>query len=453
MGLIDGFNENDESLDNTMEEVKEPFTYHLPKDTYDSIIRQYDSSTDYSILQYVEGAKWSVNYYNQNLGYNDSGKLLDASNPPVLRPVTKIENLVLYVTSPFSEAKFESMTGEGLFYAGDLRPFIGDNFVVPLLGKKLGIFQITKVELKSYVDTNIYNIDFEIFLFGGIPEANSFLYNLEQSVNRKFIYDSDYLKNKSSVLLTDTETVRKKKAKEGLEYISANWFRDFKDLQTNLIMIKKQSKKCIDINIEKFFLKQITVDNYGMNPVMSNTAYSPFGGTLDRYTIMDLLLNPQMIKMDDIAKKVIAVKGSGSLDYDFRGGDLSFLGYDCILFPYTDESMLLDIALYSCYSALSFKDDNNTFKGTQLPDIVNLSAIGNYMFSDNFYNSDRTSLSNIEELLLDYIENKELDLDILFNMLDSVNKWSLLQRFFYVPFLYLLLNHYYTNAYSFVYNR
>lgn len=450
-GLIDSFNEEDMALPNEIPlPSNEPFKYHMPKDAYDSVVRQYDTTDDYSILQYMEGSKWTVNYYNQNLGAADSGQLLDPASPPVLRPMTKIENFVLYVTSNMAEARYEGMSGEALFYAGDLRPQVGDNFIAPILNKNLGIFQITSVELKSYVSKSIYNINFEIYLIGDIPEANSFIVNLEESVNRVYYYDSGFLKNNGSVLLTEDESGRKRKAGEALEYISGYWFKEFKDLQTSLLMVKKQSKKVIDINIEKFFLKQITVDNYHMNPVMANTTYSPFGGSLDSYTIMDLLLDKDMIKLDSIATKVVGLNGSGAIDVDLRGGDLSFMGFNSIIFPYTDDSMLLDIALYTCYSPVEFTDTTNAYTGVDLPDLVDLFSKNKYLFSDNFYSNIRTDLTSIEILLLDYIDNVEIDTSLLFNLIDTMNKWSLLQKFFYMPFLYLLTNYYHYNAYSFV---
>lgn len=451
-GLVDGFDEEDIPLNNELPVVKneEIFRFHIPKDSYDSTVKQYDTTEDYSVLQYMEGSKWTVNYYNQQLGSSDSGQLLDPANPPVLRPMTKIENFVLYVTSNMAEARYEAMNGEALFYAGDLRPYVGDNFIVPILNKKLGIFQITGVTLKSYVSKSIYNINFEIFIIGDIPESNSFLVNLEQSVNRKFYYDSDFLKGKGGVLLTEEESVRKKKAGDALEYISRNWFREFRDLQSNLLMVKKQPRKYIDTNIEKFFLKQITVDNYHMNPVMANTTYSPFGGSLDKYTIMDLLLSKHMIKLDDVARKVVSLNGSGAIDVDLRGGDLSFMGFDSIIFPYTDDSMLLEINLFTCFSPVDVAEVSNAYTGVDLPDIVDLFTKTKYLFSDNFYDNIRTDLTSIEILLLDYIDEVELDTNLLFNLIDTVNKWSPLQKFFYMPFLYLLVNYYYNNVYSFI---
>ena len=215
-------------------------------------------------------------------------------------------------------------------------------------------------------------------------------------------------------------------------------------------MVKKQPRKYIDTNIEKFFLKQITVDNYHMNPVMANTTYSPFGGSLDKYTIMDLLLSKHMIKLDDVARRVISLNGSGAIDVDLRGGDLSFMGFDSIIFPYTDDSMLLEINLFTCFSPVDVAEVSNAYTGVDLPDIVDLFTKTKYLFSDNFYDNIRTDLTSIEILLLDYIDEVELDTNLLFNLIDTVNKWSLLQKFFYMPFLYLLVNYYYNNVYSFI---
>lgn len=450
-----------EELDNadvpvgTPEQIEDNkvFTYKIPKDTYDSVIKQYDSSKDYSVLQYIEGSKLTVNYYNQNLSYNDSGSLLDEAAPAVLRPTTKIINLTLYVTSNMSEANFESMTGSAVFYAGDLRPFVGDNFIFPLLDKKLGIFQVTSVSLKSYVDTSIFNIDFEIYLIGDTDNANSFITALEAGVNRTFYYNPDFLRNRSSVLFTEEETNRNKKASDALEYIHRAWFKEFKDFRTNLITTKKQKTKSIDVNLERFFLSIINLDNYSINPNLSNTTYSPFGGKLDKLTIMDLLLNKSMIKLGDIAEKAVMLYGLGTIDTDLRGGDLSILGFDNIIFPYTDDSMLLEIALEGCYTTLDFTNEVHSSIENLLPNIYNLSSLGYYIFSENFYLGKKIGISKLEELLLDFIEDKELNLTDLFNIVDNINNWNLLEKFYYYPFVYILVSYYKHYSYSYIYKK
>lgn len=429
------------------------FTYKIPKNTYDSVIKQHDSSSDYSVLQYLEGAKWTVNYYNQNLSYNDAGSLLDEATPGVLRPVTKITNFMLYVTSTISEATYEGMTGSALFYGGDLRPFIGDNFIVPLLNKKLGIFQVTAVNLKSYVDTNIFAIDFEIYLIGDTNEADNFITALEAGVNRTFFYNADFLRNRSSVLFTEEELNRNKKAGEALEYLHNNWTKEFKDFRTNLLTTKKQKTKSIDVNLEKFFLSIVTIDNYASNPLYANTTYSPFGGKLDKQTIMDLLLNKTMISLNDIAQKCVMVFGLGVIDTDLRGGDLSILGFDNIIFPYTDNDMLSEIAIEGCYTSVNFTDEIYTSKDDMLPNIYNLFSLGYYIFSENFYNNNRTNISKLEELLLDFIDDRELNLEDLFLIIDSVNDWKLLEKFYYYPFVYLLTNYYKHYSYSYIYKK
>ena len=429
------------------------FTYKIQKDAYDSVIRQHDTSSDYSVLQYLEGSKWTVNYYNQNLSYNDSGSLLDEASPGVLRPLTKINNFMLYVTTPLSEATYDAMTGSAIFFAGDLRPFVGDNFIVPILNRKLGIFQVTSVQLKSYVDTNIYTIDFEIYLINDTDAVDNFIVSLESGVNREFYYNPDFLRNRSSVLFTEEETNRNKKASEALEYIHNIWLKEFKDYRTNLITTKKQKSKSIDVNLEKFFLSIIKVENYSENPVYANTTYSPFGGRLDKPTIMDLLLNKTMIGLSDIASKAIMLYGLGTIDCDLRGGDLSVLGFDNIIFPYTDDDMLLEIAIEGCYKAVDFTDEIFSNSNNLLPNIYNQFILGNYIFSGNFYSGERNSISVLEELLLDYIEDKELNLNNLFLIVDNINKWKLLEKFYFYPFVYLLLNYYKYYSYSFVYKK
>jgi hypothetical protein len=72
------------------------------------------------------------------------------------------------------------------------------------------------------------------------------------------------------------------------------------------------------------------------------------------------------------------------------------------------------------------------------------------MFSENFYLNKRESISILEELLLDYIEDKDLDTTKLFLLKNSVNSWNFLEQFYYIPMLYLLEKYYVEYAYSFV---
>lgn len=432
-------------------DVVEPFKYHAPKDTYDSIIREYDTSEDYSVLEYMEGSKWTVNYYNQNLGKDDSGKLLDSANPPALRPMTKVENLVLIVDSPMNENLYESMEGTAIFYAGKLRPYVGDNFVVPLLNKRLAIFQITSVKLKTYVNKDIYAVSYQVFLFNNNQATEDFLIILEQSVNRKFYFNSDFIRNRSSVLLTNEENNRYQDAIGQMAYLSRTWIQTFRDFKTNLFLIN-QTCSSMDRNLEKFFLSIIEQDDLDSSPVFANTTYSPFGGRLDRYTIFDLLLDKKHIRLDDICHKAVKLTCAGGMGIDVRIGDLSILGFNCIIFPYKDLKHLGEINLDGCHIALDFEvDDESIFKNTLLPDIVGLSKqAGTYLFNTNFYSADRSDLSTLELLILDYIEDRELDTVKLLELANSVNKFTLLEKFYYLPIIYLLLKYYKYYAYSFV---
>ena len=46
----------------------------------------------------------------------------------------------------------------------------------------------------------------------------------------------------------------------------------------------------------------------------------------------------------------------GVIDYDLRGGDLSGLGFNCMIFVYRDNCMLSEIGnTGSCFSLLEFR--------------------------------------------------------------------------------------------------
>ena len=51
-----------------LDKVDEDFRFHISKDTMDSVIRTFDTEADYSNINFLEGKKWTVDYYNQDLG-------------------------------------------------------------------------------------------------------------------------------------------------------------------------------------------------------------------------------------------------------------------------------------------------------------------------------------------------------------------------------------------------
>ena len=188
MGIAEELDDEEVLPDLELEKTNDDFRFHISKDTMDSVVRTYDTEADYTILNFLEGSKWTVDYYNQDLGKHDSGSLLDSALPSVLSPRTKIKGLTLMVTEAFSENVYEAMTGRALFYAGSTRPFLGDIFIVPILNKKLGIFQITDTKIKTYVNKDMYEIGYEVYLIDDNINANNFLAILEDSVNRTFIF-------------------------------------------------------------------------------------------------------------------------------------------------------------------------------------------------------------------------------------------------------------------------
>jgi hypothetical protein len=126
-------------------------------------------------------------------------------------------------------------------------------------------------------------------------------------------------------------------------YIANKWVKTFRDYRTNLITIKRQSKIYVDFNLEKFFISILDNKSVEDSPIYANTVYSPFGGRFDTDTILNLFLNKKNLKLSDVSKYVMKLCDMGVIDYDLRGGDLSGLGFNCMIFVYRDNCMLSEI--------------------------------------------------------------------------------------------------------------
>ena len=64
-------------------------------------------------------------------------------------------------------------------------------------GASLYTHQVTDTKIKTYVNKNMYEIGYEVYIIDDNLNANNFLAVLEDYVNRTFVFNKDFVRNRS----------------------------------------------------------------------------------------------------------------------------------------------------------------------------------------------------------------------------------------------------------------
>jgi hypothetical protein len=134
--------------------------------TYQGIVVDDKATAVKSLIAYVEGAPWTVNYYSQVVAEHNDLREIDAAEPDIYQQYTKINDLEIRVTTSLSESNdtqtgLMTVTGSGNMY-GSVLPNVNDYFTTDSGDTKKGLFRVSNVERKSFNRDSIFYIDYTL---------------------------------------------------------------------------------------------------------------------------------------------------------------------------------------------------------------------------------------------------------------------------------------------------
>lgn len=399
-----------------------------------------------SLIQYVEGSNWTVDFFHQNLGNDEVLKGYDPNIPDILQQYTLVKNMLLKVTSPLTNSNDPqgalklNAEGSSIYFNKYLSPHKGDVFIAELLDGTSGLFEVTNVEVKTHIKDTVYVIDYKLKYFINSNE-DEILKDIQQKIIEVLYYDKERLEDKSSPVLTAKDYFIKKSLKELYKDLINYYCTKMLDTQTQLFLIPGQDNKVFDPIIQNFMFKITDTENFyllrDVNRVIPD----------DEYFIQDniikalLLKNIKMLDYCNRIYKPVSVKFLGNISVSRT---LKYIGIDYVMFP-IDKDLKSNILNTYIPDSEILKLAGNTINNNQqstdglFPDIT---AIDTYIFTENFYN-DNDNLTLIEYLTLEYLKDNTLDENKIKLLADSCFSLDRVQSFYYIPILILLIRYYF----------
>lgn len=199
-----------------------------------------------SLLAYVEGASWIVNYYSQILGKDDEVSDLQVNQEAAYQQYRLVKLLELKVTGELSQSQDATtrtweVTGEATVYAGVI-PNVGDVFIADIGDGKEGLFTVTASEKKSRLHDAVYTISYK--MRSEMDDLHR--RDLDSKVVVEQVFVRNTLQTNRNATLVTTEFEQLAKIEAGYKHLVMHYFRDFFNIEHQTLLVPDQPEKLYD---------------------------------------------------------------------------------------------------------------------------------------------------------------------------------------------------------------
>lgn len=238
------------------------------------------------LRQYVTGMPWEVDFFTQNGDYNSITQDPDLVQHITSNTYTRINKLVIYVTSPIDMTQPENLECTATINA-DFLVKVGDCFVATLIGGRIGLFVVQESDQEHYNLHQCFVAKFK--LFGFINAQHQLYNNLLAKVTKTYIYNKGYGVDGTTQLLTTEEYALKDDIENAIEDIVDYYFRTFIDPESKFLQLpnSNMSLHYVDQELGKFVRSVYSVMDYPMIVNLQTIDYK-MDKTV-RYTVWDAL--------------------------------------------------------------------------------------------------------------------------------------------------------------------
>jgi hypothetical protein len=418
-----------------------------------------------SLIAYVEGAPWTVDYFSQVVAEHNDLREVDAAEPDIYQQYTKIHNFEIRVTTPLTESNdtttgFMSVTGSGNVY-GSVLPNVNDYFTSDAGDKKMGLFRVTNTERKSFNRDSVFYMDYVMVGYTDSTAIADLVASLGNKVTREFFFRKDRLIDGLQPLLKAEENQKLLNVSDAYVTIVRDYFKQFFSIKHGTLVLPGQEVSIYDTFIVGY-LTQI-VDSQDA-PELKELRELP--NEREYYMSQNQfwkamverdfdLLSYGNTRMGLISKKILtrnsylhgfALSSIQQLVYPVQPDETTFGTYDVL--PKTVDATLLIKETKSRQGSLaSLITDSYVTATASIPVIHPVLIDDYYVLSAAFYNNT-ASKSVLEILTKDYLQGNALDMDMLQKLIDKYRSWSRLEQFYYGPILLTLLKETSISLYS-----
>ena len=411
-----------------------------------------------SLLKFVEGYPWTVNFYGQILNTNNTVENFDPTVPNLTQPYYKVNKMILQVSSPLSSS-YDQGSGLTTIQGTALTPYritpnFGDVFVAQVDNGEDAIFHITSVSRKTHRKDSLYEVSYNLYCY--TSEKPEFLEKLNERVNEDYFFNPDTNFFNRDVLIKPSVHEAMDRLRYFLQESQDYYFSTFAQRRTGSIMIPGIDFTLYDPLLVDFISKIVDYSVLVDTPFYRFTYFNKY---IDQPSLFDALLARSKTVVPTI-NKTFNFLPSALTANKARFGTVFHAGVDYILHP-TNPNRNADIKETSFFATPEYLSTMKTAKNynTDTPLVIkttNNNQVYNkdvlhdlftndyYVVSEHFYPflNDYTGyeeISFIELLIARFLKNEAIAKEDLAVAVEKYTSWSMLHQLYLLPVLWLII--------------
>lgn len=407
----------------------------LTENAYKHSIVTADREPLGALLTHIEGTSWTVDYYSQVLGSDEEPSPPDAAQSGSYQQYLYIHHYELKLQGPLNSVtdvsdQTQSVTGSAIMYPY-MKPNYGDAFIADVGDGNAGLFTITEVEKKSYFKQACYEIQFTL--------SKYLTKELEDNLNAKVIKQTEFVKDfmtyGQNPVVATSERLKHATLENLVDDSLNDWLGEYYSNEYRTILVPNQSVVTYDPFVTRMITTVFPKDKYPL--IKHIDLLNVDDNNLNYYTdIWSTLLKRETYMLRNCFSRYYSVN-SKTLNGNVFLQTAYYSGIHRIIVPVPGDN-LADERL-----GLSRTASGETLSGMSPAEegftISDMTQTHEYVFSQSVYSNARNQAStDLENMVLDYMDEKRLDWEKLKNALEDRHNWCHLQRFYAVPVLLLL---------------
>ena len=418
---------------------------------YKSVVIDEKNIPRETLLAYIAGSSWTVDYYQQVINRDNDLKEYDVLQDEVYQQYTLISKLELRVESELSssmdtEKALTTITGSALLYP-NIIPNVGDVFVAESGKGRTGMFSITNVERKTFNKQSTFAIEYTCIAF--MDEEFGKFHNLRKKVIRELVFNKDRLLNGGMPILTKDEDMTYSYLADIYPAMIDYYVKSFFNKNINTFALPGQLEYTYDHYVTKFFVG--IVGTNCNSELLKLRIYNVENDTyLNQAQIYDVLLERD-VELLSSCNRYMTISTTERFHPDPLLQSLRYAMISGIVYPTdmdkTNEHTEIDrrSSTRDFEECKSPKSDLSTLVDNEhIPPVYDhikpVTIDDCYVFSNEFY-MDSYPLSILEELTMDYLHHRAVNISKLSTLCKRYRSWGRLEQFYYIPILLLLIKH------------
>ena len=459
--------------DDSPRHAPQPVIQQIAKPNYSGITIDTKVEPVENLLSHIEGSSWTVLYFSQVLDTDSEAMGQNQTVSGVHQQYRKIKFLELKVSSELQtsqDPQTKQMTHRG---AAHVYPFFipnsGDMFIADVGDGREGIFEIVNVERKSVFKRAVHSIEYRMVDYvNDVRRAD-----LEKKSVQTLVYDRDMLQYGVNALLFEEEYELKKYINRSYKEQLKRYFKAFYSREFSTMAIPGQMPYVYDPFIVKALLacfevldaeeiQHIKALNIEDDLALKATSVWDAIRSRDLVTLSDSFTQWGTVETVQFAREphLNSIRYSGfgtvlypmdptvTVDYIRFDNPRAPLVYDLQEAPQQMRGGVLDLLptpLKRLSDAFTTNVVANGFVATaddlpSLPPLIHRAmSTGTYIFSNSFYQGDKTMMSQLERQVYTYLEGEKVSPKYIKLLIQDIPNWTAMDRFYFTPVLLMLM--------------